>query len=157
MKRVVPDLIRYEDADWETSLKGLAEVKVRELLEESVPAISPRATVRELLFRMAKERRTAYVVWEDEPTGSVSQAEALLGYASGMNAKVTRVRDIARGDDMFVVNSDTPALPLVIWMFENNVPLVAICDGEAFQGIVTPSSALSRMAKAVLREKVAAV
>ncbi len=141
-----PDLTRYEETGLEDVCHTLAEARVAEFLEDKIPAISPDAPVRELLFRMVTERQLAFVVWRNRPHGVVTYLDALLSFASGMSAKVTQVEEIAREENTYAVPPDTPVLHLLLWMAEHGVPTVIVFDEERFLGIFTTSSAFGRMA-----------
>ncbi len=142
-----PDLDLYEQVDVQDFLETIVDARVVDLLEEKVPAISPAASVRELLYRMVTEKKLAFVVWRNKPHGIVTYHDALLSFASGKSAKATKVSEIVGNGGVYAASPDTRVLPLLLWMTENTIPMVAIYDGEAFQGIFTASTALEHLAK----------
>lgn len=141
-----PDLSPYEGLGPEALSRSLADAHVSGFLEAKIPAISPEATVRELLFRMVTEKQLAFVVWRNRPTSVVTFLDALLAFASGMSPKTIRVADIAREENTYAVPPETPVLPLLLWMSRHGVHMVIVHEEEGLLGIFTPASALERAA-----------
>lgn len=151
-----PDLGAYEGVDLKRLLASLQEAKVGDLMEERIPAVSPEATVRELLYRMISERKPGYVVWRNAPQGLVSYLDALLGFASGRSAKATKVSEIMAREGIYAVDPDTRALPLLLWMVSHSVPMVAVYRDEEFLGIFTTASAFERLIRSAQKVRKAA-
>lgn len=142
---------------WKTAPPGLSE-EGRDLLlghlrkatvegfaDPTVPAVSPRASLRELLFRMVSEKRSAFLVWQDVPLGTVSHIDVLLAFAAGRNAKLTGVEQVMQGGAVHAIPPDAPLLPTLAWMVTESVPLVVLTDGEEVRGVLTVSGAFARL------------
>ncbi len=138
-----PDLDGYE-AQERVFLEDLSGSSAGDLLEPKNPAISPDATVRDLLFRMITERKLAFVIWRNGPHGVVTYQDVLRSFAAGESAKTSKVSEIVGQEGMFAVEAETPALPLLWWMIRSSVPMVAVFRGEKFLGIFTASSAFGQ-------------
>lgn len=142
-----PDLGLYRDVDFQDLLKALMEGRVADFLEANMPAISPRANVREFVHRMMTERKLAYLVWRHEPHGIATYLDALLSFAAGKSAKATRVSEIVRDEGVYATSPDTPVLPLILWMTENSVPMVAVFKGGSLLGIFTAVTAFEHFVR----------
>lgn len=143
-----PDLNSYKERDPRGILEDLSETRAADLLETKNPAISPDASLRDLLYRMITERKLAYVIWKGGPHGVVTYQDVLRSFAAGEVAKTTKVSEIVGQEGMFAVEDDTKAMPLLQWMMRNAVPMVAVFRGEEFLGIFTASSAFERASEA---------
>jgi predicted transcriptional regulator len=151
-----PDLDAYEGIDLRRILESLEEARVADFMEERIPAVSPDASVRELLYRMISERKPGYVVWRNAPQGLVSYLDALLGFASGRSAKATKVSEIMVQEGLWAVDPDTKVLSLLLWMVKNSVPMVAVFKNEDFMGIFTMAGAFERLVKSAQEVRKAA-
>lgn len=140
-----PDLGVYDNIELRGLLDSLTDANVEEFLEEQIPAISPRASGREMLYRMISERKLAYLVWRNAPQGIVTYLDALLGFASGKSAKATKVSEMAGQGGLYAVSPDTRVLPLLLWMMRNAVPMVAVFEGDDFVGIFTTAGVFERL------------
>ncbi len=100
---------------------------------------------------MVSEKKLAYVVWKNKPHGIVTYMDALLGFASGKSAKATKVSEIVGNEGVYAVGPDTQVLPLLLWMTEHSVPMVAVFDGDVFQGIFTSSTAFEHLSRLLRR------
>lgn len=143
-----PDLDSYSARDLRGLLEDLSAARAADLLETKNPAISPDASVRDLLYRMITERKLAYVVWRGGPHGVVTYQDVLRSFAAGEIAKTKKVSEIVGQEGMFAVEGDTKALPLLQWMMRNAIPVVTVFKGKEFLGIFTASSAFEQMSEA---------
>lgn len=139
----------YRPEDLERLLQSAASARVQDLMERKNPAVAPRATVRDLLYRMITEERSAFVVWEDGPVGTVTCRDAIKSYAAGASAKARRVSDLMGEASGYAVAAGAPALPVLLWMVRHDIPMVAVMEGEEFRGIFSPSRALAQLEQRV--------
>ncbi len=73
--------------------------------------------------------------------------DALLGFASGKSAKATKVSEIVGQDGVYAVSPGTRALPLLLWMIKNAIPMVVVFEGDEFLGVFSTTSAFEHFSK----------
>lgn len=125
----------------------LSAVPLGTAVDAAVPAVSPRATLRELIYRMLSEGRTAFLVWREAPLGVVTVWDLLAAFAAGRPAKATRVEEVMGTEEVYVVDPGAPLLPVLGWMEAAGVPLVVLLEKGEVRGVLTVRGALGRLGR----------
>lgn len=115
-------------------------------LERSLQAVSPKSTLKDLMYRMVSERRDAFVVWEEGPKGIIDYHHVLVALAAGKQPKNTTIEDVFRPSPIPCVEKSENVLGVLAWMAKKRSKMVAVVEGSQFLGVITLESLMKGLA-----------
>jgi CBS domain-containing protein len=117
---------------------GDAELKIEDIMSETIVSAAPDETVLSAARRMAKHNISCIVVTTaDGPVGILTERDALRGVAGGYEDFLTAIVSEKMSSPVITVSPDLPALDASALMESKGIKRLLVVRNEQLVGVVT--------------------